>query len=437
MTAPRGRVWPLPRRPGRPRRGRLGRSRRGGGDDRKGRAYWHVWKQKAGGSAADARRGRAAHRLGAVDPVPVHERGQVPQAAPSRAAGRSMVGAGSRGVDRLAAPVRGRRRSEMTSERRRSSLAGEARRRRSQTPPTVSISSRRLPNRSERASLRSTSEPTAWASAISATACGARVRSAAQLRKALPKPCTTVRSARPVSRSTLVSAMSLSGLAGLTGDGNTQPAGSLASGRIRSRAANAAPESGQCRARERDAVLDVGLHSLARDAPLAALPINFVPSCAARLAGAAGGQHDQPQARLRRERRPRRLDEVERRGRVPVRQRAQVAARGRHRAQRAVDAGGRHVAVDVAVRLAPGEDGADAAAQLAGRLGLRRPVIDASARPSRRRRARIAPTGPSARGACRTGRTWHSSARRCSPRRGPAPSPRPRAARWSARSPTF
>ena len=61
---------------------------------------------------------------------------------------------------------------------------------------------------------------------------------------------------------------------------------------------------------------------------------------------------------------------------------------------------------------------------------------DAGAQPSRPRRARTVPTAPSARGACRTGRTWRSSARRCSPRRGPAPSPRPRAARWSARSPT-
>ena len=65
-----------------------------------------------------------------------------------------------------------------------------------------------------------------------------------------------------------------------------------------------------------------------------------------------------------------------------------------------------------------------------------RQFIDASAPPSRHRRARTVPTAPSARGACRTGRTWRSSARRCSPRRGPAPSLRPRAARSSARLPT-
>ena len=62
--------------------------------------------------------------------------------------------------------------------------------------------------------------------------------------------------------------------------------------------------------------------------------------------------------------------------------------------------------------------------------------IDASAQPSRRRPARTVPSDPLAHGACRTGRTWRSSARRCFPPRGPAPSRRPRAARSFARSPT-
>ncbi len=62
-------------------------------------------------------------------------------------------------------------------------------------------------------------------------------------------------------------------------------------------------------------------------------------------------------------------------------------------------------------------------------------VTHAAAPPSRRRRPRTTPTGPSTRGASRTGRTAHSSARRRNLRDAPAPSRRRRAARWYVRWP--
>ena len=79
------------------------------------------------------------------------------------------------------------------------------------------------------------------------------------------------------------------------------------------------------------------LHPRRRDAPLERFEVDLVPGRAARLPRPAGGERHEAQAGLRRQRRPRSLNEYQSVPHLPVGQRPEVCRDGRHRGQRAVD----------------------------------------------------------------------------------------------------